>query len=137
MSNSVSGSLSDIAWMVGPWAGSLGPQTVEEAWSRPDGGVMSTMVRLGSADSVDMIELIAIREVGETLVLHLRQFGPDLSVRHTDDMRLDACDAQSVSFVSPGAAIEGLAYTRLDDQTMRVEVTITGGTVLAADLSRS
>ncbi len=123
--------------MVGPWAGSLGPQTVEEAWSLPNGGVMSTMVRLGSADSVDMIELIAIREVGETLVLHLRQFGPDLALRHSDDMRLSACDARSVSFVSPGAAIEGLAYTLLDDQTMRVEVTITGGTVLGAELRRA
>ena len=56
--------LNDLSWMVGAWEGGLGEQRVREAWSEPVGGVMSTMVRLETADSTAMIELIAIREAG-------------------------------------------------------------------------
>ena len=68
--------LSDLHWMVGSWTGSLGPQTVEEAWSEPAGGTMSTMIRLTSATDTLMVELIVIREEGSSLILHLRQFSP-------------------------------------------------------------
>jgi hypothetical protein len=136
LSESIPATLQDIQWMVGPWTGELGAQTVEEAWRAPQGGVMSTMITLGSAAGIDMIELIAIREEGDSLVLHLRQFSPALELRHSDDMRLQACDAQSVRFVSPGAPIEGLAYRQSADQTMQVEVTVAGGAVLVAKLQR-
>ena len=136
MDKPVAASLADLTWMVGPWHGALGAQTVEESWSEGQGGVMSTMVRLGSETTVDMIELIAIRQRGNSLTLHLRQFGPDLSLRHSDDMSLALCDEHSVRFVSPGAAIEALAYTQLDGDGMLVEVTVAGGAVLAAELRR-
>ena len=136
MDNTVAASLADLAWMVGPWRGALGAQTVEESWSEGQGGVMSTMIRLGSETTVDMIELIAIRQNGDSLVLHLRQFGPDLSLRHSDDMALAHCGEGAVRFVSPGAAIEALAYTQQGDDGMLVEVTVTGGSVLAAGLQR-
>lgn len=135
------GELSHLSWMVGSWQGSLGPQTVEETWSAPHLGSMDTMIRLSGPDGVDMMELIVIREVNEgdesSLELHLRQFGPTLELRNGQDMTLEFVGKDSVSFVAEeGASIPRLAYKRLAQDHIRVEVTITTGDVLAAELRR-
>ena len=128
--------LADLAWMVGPWQGGLGTQTVAEDWSIPLGGCMSTMVRLCSAQTVDMIELIAIREVDNSLLLHLRQFTPELTIVRDQNMPLAWITGDGVKFDAPGEGIEGLAYHKQDNGGMRVEVTVAGGAVLAASLQR-
>lgn len=129
--------LQDLHWMVGAWAGSLGPQHVAEAWSEPHAGSMSTMVRLTTDTDVAMIELIAIREEGETLVLHLRQFSPALETRLSQDMPLAGITPDSVSFSGPAdSTIKGLAYRRVDDNQMAVDVTIADGVVVTASLQR-
>ena len=94
-----SGKLNDIKWMCGPWRGELGPQRVQEHWSDPESGTMSTMVRLLSGDTTDMIELICITEQENTLVLHLRQFSPELALRTSQTMRLAEIGDQTVAFV--------------------------------------
>ena len=86
--------LADLHWMVGSWSGSLGPQTVEEAWSTPRGGTMSTMIRLTSETSTNMVELIVIREENDSLILHLRQFSPALELRLAQDMPLKELSAR-------------------------------------------
>ncbi len=123
--------------MVGKWHGSLGPQTVEEAWSEPGGGTMSTMIRLTSATDTLMIELIVIRQVGESLILHLRQFTADMQLVTDQDMTLVALDGRSVVFAAPaGASIPQLAYREVGATTMEVDVTTADGTVLTASLER-
>ena len=98
---------------------------------------MSTMIRLTSAESTDMVELIVIREEADSLVLHLRQFSPALELRLTQDMPLAAITADSVTFKAPdGSAIPFLAYRRIDDEQMEVDVTVAGGQVLTAQLER-
>ena len=136
MSTTPQATLDDLSWMIGPWRGALGAQTVMEEWSAPLGGNMSTMVRLCGPDAVDMIELIAIREVDNSLLLHLRQFNPELSIVRDQNMPLDAIDPAGVKFIAPGEGIEALGYYKEDDGGMRVEVTVTGGMVLAANLQR-
>ncbi len=134
-SPSIAARLDDLAWMVGRWTGSLGEQTVEEAWSSPKAGTMATMVRLSSASGIDMIELIVIREANDTLVLHLRQFSPALQLRLAQDMPLATLEGQSVSFLAePGAAIKALGYRREAADRLMVDVTIVEGTVLTAEL---
>lgn len=136
--NPVSATLADLSWMCGGWTGALGPQNVEEAWSQPSGGTMSTMVRLMTATETLMIELIVIREEAQSLVLHLRQFSPALEVRLAQDMPLTAISASEVSFQGPeGSGIPQLAYRRMNDQTMEVDVTTGDGTVLTAALQRT
>ena len=130
--------LADLHWMVGSWSGSLGPQTVEEAWSTPRGGTMSTMIRLTSETSTYMVELIVIREENDSLILHLRQFSPALELRLAQDMPLKELSAQTVTFAGPeGAAIKYLAYRNLGSERMEVDVTTADDTVLTAGLTRN
>lgn len=139
MSNSQpTATLADVQWMSGGWTGALGPQTVEERWSEPKGGTMSTMIRLTTESETIMIELISIREVDESLVLHLRQFSPALEPVLTQDMPLASITAGSVTFDGPaGGGIQGLAYRSMDAASMEVDVTLLDGTVLTAGLTRS
>ena len=132
----ITASLGDLEWMVGPWRGALGSQTVAESWSEPFAGSMSTMVRLSSESSIDMIELIEIREINQKLSLHLRQFTSGLEAHYSGDFELAVCDHQGVRFESPGNRIESLSYLKADGGGMRVEVGIVGGVVVGADLNR-
>ena len=135
--SSVPASIDDLAWMVGSWVGSLGPQTVEEAWTPARSGTMATMSRLSSEGGVDIIELIVIREQDDTLMLHLRQFSPALELRLSQDMQLNALSPQSASFAAAeDAAIKQLAYSREGDR-LQVDVTIIDDTVFTAELNPS
>lgn len=130
-------SIDTLGWMVGPWRGSLGEQTVEEDWSAPNAGHMSTMVRLSSAAGIDMVELIAIEATDAGLMLYLRQFSPELEPRLSQDMRVQELTPTSVSFSTEDQSpIQGLGYTLVDADTMRVDVTVMGGNVLSAVLKR-
>ena len=123
--------------MVGGWKGSLGEQTVEEAWSEPSGGTMSTMIRLNNPDSTYMVELIVIREVEGSLILHLRQFSPALELRLAQDMPLADLQPDSVRFeAAPEADIKALAYRSTGPGTMEVDVTIAEDMIVTAQLTR-
>lgn len=133
-------SIESLSWMVGSWKGNLGSLTVEETWTAPAANSMDTMIRLTGPEGVQMIELIVIREVQDpegkdTLVLHLRQFSPALVIRTSLDMQLQELAGQSVSFMAKeSAGITQLAYTRMAENHLRVEVTVATGDVLTADL---
>ena len=135
--------IESLSWMVGSWKGTLGPQTVEEAWSPPKLGSMDTMIRLSSPEGVQMIELIVIREVHDegdkdSLMLHLRQFSPALELRTSQDMQLKDMGLHSVSFVAnEGESIKQLAYTLAEPDQLKVEVTTATGDVLTARLQRN
>ncbi|MEM9620807.1 MAG: DUF6265 family protein [Pseudomonadota bacterium] len=129
--------LNDLLWMCGAWIGALGPQAITEDWSDPSGGTMSTMVRLSSPSETLMIELISIREEGDSLILHLRQFTPALQPVLQQDMPLHALTQDSVEFIAPaGSGISKLAYRRVSATQMHVDVTTADGTVLTAELAR-
>ena len=128
--------LAELSWMVGPWRGQLGDQTVEESWSPVFAESMSTMVRLSSEHSLDMIELIEIRQSDGVLALHLRQFRPSLELYYSGDFEAEFCGEQGVRFVAPGDRIESLSYIKQEETGMRVEVGIMGGIVVSADLGR-
>lgn len=135
---SIAATLADLHWMVGSWSGSLGPLVVEEAWSAPRGGTMSTMIRLTSETSTNMVELAVIREENDSLILHLRQFSPALELRLAQDMPLEELSAQTVTFAGPeGAAIKYLGYRNLGAGRMEVDVTMADDTVVTASLTRN
>ena len=136
----ITASIESLSWMVGSWKGLLGEQTVEETWSPPVMGSMDTMIRLSSPEGVQMIELIVIREVrvsegNNTLALHLRQFSPALELRARQDMELQDISTQSVSFVADAnSGIKKLAYTRVGQDQLKVEVTVVTGDVFSVNL---
>ena len=94
------------------------------------------MVRLSSENSLDMIELIEIRDEAQKLTLHLRQFRPTLELYYSGDFEVETCDDTGVRSVSPGNRIESLSYLRIDGEGMRVEVGVQGVGVVAAELTR-
>lgn len=70
--------LAYAAWLQGTWVGSgLGMQ-VEESWSLPQHDAMMGMFRGSSAQGVAFYEFWLLRQEGETLVLRLKHFNPDL-----------------------------------------------------------
>lgn len=130
--------LSDLHWMVGKWSGAFGPQFVEEAWSKPSGGTMSTMVRLTNEATTLLIELILIRQVEASVELHLRQFTSELQLVLEQNMQLKSLGGRSVTFTaSAGASIPQLCYRAVGPQGMEVDVTKADGTVLTAGLARA
>ena len=127
--------IEDLAWMTGSWSGTFGPLSVEESWMPPRAGTMGTLVRLSSAQGTSMIELIVIREEGDTLRLHLRQFSPELELRLAQDMRMKSLDGQSVRFIAEqGESIRELAYRRESPDRFVVDVTTADGAILTAEM---
>ena len=124
--------------MCGPWQGSLGEQNVKENWSQPEGGTMSTMVRLLVAGTTQMIELIAIREHQASLVLHLRQFTPDLQLVTNQDMQLVEISPRQVAFICPPENVEAtiprLEYRGISDSAMEVHVSVANPQAPAAPM---
>jgi hypothetical protein len=137
------GGLESLSWMVGSWTGSLGPQTVEETWSSPRAGNMNAGIRLSTPEGVQMMEFIVIREVhvanGEdSLMLHLRQFSPELELRNSQDMQLKAIATQSVTFATAEpTALKQLRYTGVAQGQLSIEVTMANGNVFTAHLEHN
>jgi hypothetical protein len=132
--------LDSLAWLVGSWQGSLGPQTVEETWSVPRAGSMEACIRLSAPEGVQMIELIVIREVpgegGATdLALHLRQFTPALELVTSQDMQREAFSADETCFVADdGANIKRLIYRQAAPGRLEADVVFAGGDAATAQL---
>ncbi|MBM3734438.1 MAG: hypothetical protein FJW39_01515 [Acidobacteria bacterium] len=53
-------SISDLAWIAGSWAGSLGRAQVEEHWLTPSGGAMLGMSRTLAGEKMVMFEFLRI-----------------------------------------------------------------------------
>ena len=126
--------IEELAWMTGSWKGVMGPLTVEESWSTPETGIMTTMIKLTGPEGVSMIELIVIRQEQDSLMLYLRQFSPALELRLAQDMRLQEISPHAVRFVGDeDASIKALAYSRTAD-VLKVELTTGDGSVLVVEL---
>lgn len=135
-------SLDSLAWLVGDWQGNLGPLTVEETWYPPKHGSMQMMIRVSAPDSIQMLEFIVLQEIkdedGKTaLILHLRQFGEDMELRTNQEMRLAAQTATALCFVADDTdSVRQLDYTLVEDHRLKVDVTVTTGDVVTAELVR-
>ena len=134
--------INSLHWMVGPWIGRLGTDTVTESWSEPLNGCMDTSIRLAGPDSVRMLELIVIEQItssegGQSLELHLRQFGPTLDLVTHQDLFLERIAEKQVSFTDASdSSIRGVSYELLESTDMQVSVTTSNGEILTAILTR-
>lgn len=100
---------------------------------------MQMMIRLSNPDSIQMLEYIVVREVADQhgLLLHLRQFSEALELRNSQEMPLIGQEDRSVSFAAgEDASIRRLDYTLRDDGLLQVDVTVSTGDVVTAELAR-
>ena len=61
--------LDQVAWIAGPWEGMLGDRKIEQHWMAPAANSMVAMYR--PEGSRDMLELLAIEQDGEALILRI------------------------------------------------------------------
>ena len=130
-------SIASLEWLVGHWEGNLGPMTVEETWYPPKHSSMQMMIRLSAPDAIQMLEFIVVRETESGLMLHLRQFGPDMELRTEQEMPFIEDSDTSVSFGGDdSASVRRLDYTLTGEDQLKVDVTIATGDVVSAELTR-
>jgi hypothetical protein len=108
--------VTDLAWMTGHYSSAA----LEENWAEPKGGSIASLVRGMSGDGVmNMMEFIVVEEVGDSLVLRLKQWNPGMEPRYDgfQVMDLTAIGEKKVSFKNNGevAGLEELSYSLVGD----------------------
>jgi len=115
--------LSDMAWLAGHWAGPALGGEAEEIWSPPKADAMMGMYRLVRDGKVVFYELLTLVQEGDSLVLRLKHFNPDLTAweekQKTVDFRL-------VGLGEGIAQFEGMSLHREGDARLTVYLAIEG-----------
>lgn len=116
----------------------MGEGILEETWGRPKAGTITAMVRMTSTRGTEMLELIAINEEEDSLILRMQQFGTDMQPRlpQAQALKLTAIGDSSATFEAhtPGG-LQKLVYTREAEDGFSVAVTLTEGTQFKADMT--
>ncbi len=120
-----SASVADLAWMTGTWAGPLGEQTLEENWTQPLGGSITSLVRFTGNGKTGMIEMIVIEEEEESLVFRVRQWSPGFVPRTPEPqmMVLAEIGERRVRFeaTQPGG-LQSITYSRPATELFNIDV---------------
>lgn len=124
---SVRAQVADLSWMSGCWRGMVGKDTVEESWGRPVHGSMTGTFRWIKADGVWMYELIAIRQVGDTIDYRFKHFDNELVGWEDNDKPLtfaiEELEERKVVFGSTGDTEPTLiTYHRVSEDDMHIQV---------------
>lgn len=115
--------VSDFAWLAGHWSGEGLGGTCEEIWAPPLGDNVIGLFRFLKDGKTQFAELFSLVKEGESLVLKLKHFNPDMTSWEEKD--------KPVQFplvkISPNVAnFDGLTYRKKDDDTLEVYVAIKG-----------
>lgn len=118
-----------LAWMAGPWTGTLGDRTIEQHWSAPLGNSMVAMYRNVQDGQARLYELLVIEQEGDGLALRIKHFAPgtglvgrqakDEAVNH----KLVRVEGETAVFEGTGENPNRVIFTRTspDALTIRVE----------------
>ena len=115
----VSGSLADLKWIAGSWAGEAMGGRFEETWNPASADSMVGMFKFIKDDKVVFYEILTIVQKGESLLLRLKHFTPDLVGWEEKDKSIEF---PLVSLSENEAKFNGLMFTRISDQEMHVAV---------------
>lgn len=113
--------VADLGWMTGAWTGKTGGWT-EEVWSKPVGGAMHGMCRIGQDAQHVMYEILVIEEDADGIALRIRHFGPKLAAREDKaiEFRLTASGENQVTWeAKEKGGVTRLIY-RLESQDTMV-----------------
>ncbi len=121
--------IDQLAFISGPWTGTLGDRTIEQHWMAPLGTSMLAMYRNVQDGQPRLYELLAIEQDGEGLALRIKHFAPgdglvgrqekDAAITH----RLVRVEGQTAVFEGTGENPNRVIFTRTspDALTIRVE----------------
>lgn len=122
-------SLEDVAFIAGHWLGGEGSGRSEEVWTEPAGDSMLGMWRYVADGQVRVVELLALRQEGDGVVLRLRHFDPQLVAREDKEtpvvLRLVRRAPNEARFEGPAVGEAGLVVlTYRRPAPDRLEVTL-------------
>ena len=130
--------ISSLSWMTGSWAGPAGDgATLEENWAEATGGSIASLVRITTAESTPMVELIVIEERDSTLVLNLQQWDPGFTPRTPGPQTMirTAQGDRSIEFTATGAgSLKTLAYSSPDAESFNIDIVTADGNPIALQL---
>ena len=117
--------VADLAWMTGSWIGPFGEQMLEENWNQPSAGTIACLVRITADGQTNMMELILIEEVDNSLLFRVRQWLPGYVPRRPEPqiMTLAEIADRRVSFDGTGDSdFLRLTYSRPTEDTFQIDV---------------
>jgi hypothetical protein len=117
-SPAVRGSISQLSWLVGTWAGGGGPVTIEERWTPAGGGAMLGVSRTLKGDRMVAFEFLRIVERDGTLVYIAQPGG-----RPPTEFTLAAITADSATFENKAHDFpKVIAYAKKPDGSLEARV---------------
>ena len=122
-------SVSELSWMKGSWTGALGPNAIEEVWTKPNSTSLQASVRIVAGGSTVVHEFVVISQTADGLVLFLQQWGRDFTpLSPATKMKMTEMTENSVTFeAGESAAIVKLSYRRADADTFEITFMSKGG----------
>ncbi len=116
-------SVSDFAWLAGHWSGEGLGGTCEETWAPPLGDSVIGLFRFLKDGKTQFTEFFSLVKEGESLVLKLKHFNPDMTGWEEKDKPVQF---PLVKVSTNEANFDGLTYRKKDDDTLEVYVAIKG-----------
>jgi hypothetical protein len=121
--------LEQVAWIAGPWVGTLGDRRIEQHWMAPAANSMVAMYRSIQKDRATLYELLAIEQDGESLMLRIKHFAPGagLAGREAKDEAIEHAlvrvDGRTAVFEGTGAENPSrVIFTSPDADTLTITV---------------
>jgi hypothetical protein len=117
------GTLAQLAWLAGDWAGTIGRSSIEERWTPAAGGAMLAVARTVKDDRLAAFEFLRIVERDGGLVYIAQPNG-----RPPTEFPLTQITAESATFENPSHDFpKMIRYTRRPDGSLEARVSGAGG----------
>jgi hypothetical protein len=117
------GTLAQLAWLAGDWAGTMGRASIEERWTPPAGGAMLAVARTIKDERLAAFEYLRIVERDGGLVYIAQPNG-----RPPTEFTLTQLTADSATFENPSHDFpKMIRYTRRPDGSLEARISGAGG----------
>jgi hypothetical protein len=113
--------IEDFAWISGHWTGEAFGGRCDEIWSPPQAGCMIGLYRLVKDDQPVFFEILSLSEVGDTVVLRLKHFHPDLKGWEEKD---ETIDFRLVAVTENELFFEGMTFRRTSPDQLDVYLAV-------------
>lgn len=120
--------VSQLAFIAGPWTGTLGDRTIEQHWSAPLGNSMVAMYRNVQDGQARLYELLVIEQDGEGVALRIKHFAPGVGLvgrqakEEAVNHKLVRVEGQTAVFEGTGENPTRVTFTRTSPDALSIVV---------------
>ena len=116
-----SATLKDVRWIAGRWMGEAMGGNFEETWSPPSADSMTGMFKFTKDGTTKFFELLTIVPDGDSLIMRLKHFNPDLKGWEKQD---EAEEFPLVRVRKNEVNFEGLTFRRIKYNQLKIFVVV-------------